>query len=112
MEKLDSKWIAATALAFVTGFAAFAAAAATTVTVSQKNRAFGPGYITITKGDVIRFTNDDEFLHQIYTKAAGFAFDSDEQSPGHPLVITFPTAGVFEVRCGIHPKMLLTVTVK
>ena len=111
MEKPDRKWIAAAALAFVAGFTTLAAAAAT-VTVSQKNRTFGPGNITIAKGDVIRFTNDDEFLHQIYTKASGFAFDSDEQSPGHPLVVAFPTAGVFEVRCGIHPKMLLTVTVK
>jgi plastocyanin len=111
MEKLDRKWMAATALAFVVGFSTLAAAAAT-MTVSQKNRAFGPSNITIAKGDTIRFTNDDEFLHQIYTKASGFAFDSDEQSPGNPLTVAFPNAGVFEVRCGIHPKMLLTVTVK
>lgn len=111
MQQLERNWIAAAALAFVAGFSTFAMAAGA-ITVSQKNRTFGPGNITIAKGDTITFTNEDEFLHQIYTKGSGFAFDSDEQSPGHPLTVAFPSAGVFEVRCGIHPKMLLTVTVK
>jgi plastocyanin len=40
-----------------------------------------------------------------------FNYDSYEQSPGETAVVTFTTAGSFEVRCHIHPKMHLHVDV-
>ena len=63
----------------------------------------------IASGDTVRFDNDDKFLHQIYVAAASFSFESDEQEPGTSVEIHFTKAGTFEVRCHIHPKMLLTV---
>jgi plastocyanin len=38
--------------------------------------------------------------------------DSDEKAPGETLEVRFPTAGTFDVRCHIHPKMHLVVHVK
>ena len=80
--------------------------------VTQLHRGFSVGALTIAAGDVIRFSNADEFLHQIYVKAASFSFESAGQESGESLDIAFPVRGTFEVRCEIHPKMLLTVTVR
>jgi plastocyanin len=80
--------------------------------VSQKNRVFAPRQIEIRTGDSLRFTNEDEFLHQVFVDSAGFRFNSKEQSPGETVDVKFTTAGEFQVLCGIHPKMLLTVQVR
>jgi plastocyanin len=79
--------------------------------IVQKNRMFHTKEIEVTHSDVLRFINADEFLHQIYVKSPDFSFESDEQPPGKNIDIKFP-AGTFEVRCRIHPKMLLVVHAK
>jgi plastocyanin len=86
--------------------------AAGPVVVNQIRRAFSVRDIHIQKGETIRFNNIDEFLHQLYIDSRTFKFSSPEQSPGQVVDVTFPTAGTFEVRCEIHPKMLLNVTVE
>lgn len=75
-------------------------------TIVQKGRRFIPGEITIARGASLTFTNNDEFIHQIYVTGL---FDSDERVPGQVLVENFSRAGTFEVRCHIHPKMKLVV---
>jgi len=77
--------------------------------VAQKGRNFEVPRITIAAGDTIRFTNDDEYLHQIYVKSPDLNFDSAEQAPGQVIEVRFRNAGTYEVRCRIHPKMLLVV---
>ena len=91
-------------------WAAFAADEAHTIV--QKGRTFHPGEITINRGESLTFTNDDEFIHQIYSKSDAFNFDSDEKNPGENITETFTAAGTFEVHCHIHPKMKLVVHVK
>lgn len=77
--------------------------------MAQRGRNFEVPRIAIAAGDTIRFTNEDEFLHQIYVKSADFTFDSAEQAPGQDIDVRFRNAGTYEVRCRIHPKMLLVV---
>lgn len=77
-------------------------------TVVQKGRRFLPAEITIRKGESITVTNDDEFIHQIYSDGL---FDTEEKRPGQNIVESFPRSGTFEVRCHIHPKMKLMVRV-
>lgn len=81
-------------------------------TIVQQGRAFRPGEVTINHGDTLTFANQDEFIHQIYVKSDAMSFDSDEQPPGQSVQLKFPASGTFEVRCHIHPKMLLTVHAK
>jgi plastocyanin len=99
--------IAALALA-----AASTAFAATVHTVSQKGRNFAVGQVTIARGDSVHFTNEDEFIHQIYIDSKDMTFDSAEQLPGQAIDVNFPRTGIFPVRCHIHPKMLLSVRVE
>ena len=88
------------------------AASAATFDVSQKGRVFQPESIEINVGDTLAIHNDDEFLHHVYIKSPTFNYDSSEQPQGRTVEVKFPVAGDFEVRCGIHPKMLLVVHVK
>jgi plastocyanin len=78
-------------------------------TIVQSGRAFHPVEVTIAKGDSLTFTNNDQFIHQIYVSGL---FDSEEKSPGENLTESFSQAGTFQVRCHIHPKMKLVVHVK
>lgn len=80
--------------------------------VVQKGRAFSVPSVSIARGGVVRFSNEDRFRHQLYIDSPAMSFDSDEHDPGTTLDIPFTTAGTFEVRCHIHPKMLMTVSVR
>ena len=95
-----------TALLVLAPLAAFADDAHTIV---QQGRAFRPAEVTINRGEALTFTNNDEFIHQIYVPDL---FDTDEKSPGQNITENFPRSGTFEVRCHIHPKMKLVVHVK
>lgn len=81
-------------------------------TITQKGRAFSAKSLQMIRGGVVRFDNVDTFIHQIYVESPTFSYDSNEQSPGEQIDITFPKSGTFEVRCHIHPKMLLNVEVQ
>ena len=106
-----SRWAVPTFAALAV-FAVAAASADDAHTIVQNGRAFHPVEVTINHGEALDFSNQDEFIHQIYVDSAGFQYDSAEQPPGETLQIKFPDAGTFPVRCHIHPKMLLTVHVK
>jgi plastocyanin len=86
-----------------------APAFAATDVVVQKGRAFRPSEVSIARGDTVTFTNDDNYIHQVYVEGL---FDSTEKAPGENLNETFPQTGTFQVRCHIHPTMKLTVRVR
>jgi len=86
------------------------AIAGTTYTVSQKGKAFPSKKLEISKGDIVSFENDDPFRHNIVIHALGF--NSGLMKAGENRVVTFNRAGMFDVRCLIHPKMEMTVVVK
>jgi plastocyanin len=81
-------------------------------TIMQKGRVFRPADVRIGRGESLTFTNNDDFIHQIYVQAPGFSFDTEEKNPGQNVTQTFTSAGTFEVRCHIHPKMKLVVRVR
>lgn len=72
-----------------------------------------PGTLNVKPGDIVHIQNDDEDLsHHAYVASEQFKFDSGDQEPGRNVDITFTVPGTFNVLCGIHPKMRLTVQVK
>jgi plastocyanin len=80
--------------------------------VVQADRKFQESAITIARGDVVRFANDDPYIHQIYVNARNFNFESSMQPPKEIIEVRFTAAGVYQVMCHIHPTMHLTVTVQ
>jgi plastocyanin len=100
--------ILAVAIAFAGGsVAAFAAERS----ISQKGKAFSESTITVKKGDVVIFVNDDSITHNVMSADAGNEFNVGAQPPGVSTPVTFDKAGEFTVICAIHPRMKLTVKV-
>ena len=81
-------------------------------TIEQKDRQFSQIEITIKPGASIVFTNSDEITHNVFSNSKDNAFNIKVQTPGNSSTVTFTNEGVTEVRCAIHPKMKLLVTVK
>jgi plastocyanin len=80
--------------------------------VSQKGRTFHPETMTLVRGETVTIVNDDsDLLHHAYVDSPNFSFDSGDQEPGSRTPVTFSEKGVFQVLCGIHPKMKLVVRV-
>lgn len=81
--------------------------------VSQRGRDFQPNQISIKRNDTVLIVNDDaDLLHHAYVDSEKFKFDSSDIEPGGKVDIKFPVAGDFNVLCGIHPKMKLSVHVE
>jgi len=82
------------------------------IIVSQKGRTFHPETLVVSKGETVVIVNDDsDLLHHAYVDSPTFSFDSGDQEPGSRTPVTFTQTGVFQVLCGIHPKMKLVVRV-
>jgi plastocyanin len=83
------------------------------VGITQKDMQFTPHEVVLGKGDVLVFTNLDTTTHNIQVvNADGDAVDKGLQRPGEIVKHVFAEPGSYQVRCQIHPDMMLTVTVK
>lgn len=100
------------ALLGLVGGVSWAASQSAPYHVSQRGRDFQPNRIVIQRGETVRIVNDDaDLLHHVYVSSDKFNFDANDMEPGSKVDIKFPVVGDFNVLCGIHPKMKLTVYV-
>jgi plastocyanin len=81
-------------------------------TVFQKGKQFSVTTLSAQVGDIVVFVNDDEFAHNIYSETPGIEFDFHKQMPGEQDTLVLGKAGVFDVRCAIHPRMKMTIVVE
>jgi plastocyanin len=79
--------------------------------IGQKGKTFSESAITIKKGDVVMFVNDDTVTHNIMSTNPGNEFNIGAQAPGVSTPVTFEIAGEFTIFCAIHPRMKLIVKV-
>ena len=86
--------------------------AAAPITVNQKGLQFSSTELTVSKGQVVVFMNDDRTPHNITVAGDGVNLNSGLQPPGTEFRVPFAKTGTYAVSCGIHPKMKLSVTVK
>jgi plastocyanin len=87
--------------------------AAATIMVSQHGLIFNKTSVTLAKGDRIVFTNEDDVMHNIHIFGPGDdQKDLGLQRPGATLNYTFDKAGLYSVRCNIHPSVKMAVTAK
>jgi plastocyanin len=80
--------------------------------INQKDREFSTNQITIKPGEQVVFKNNDNVTHNVFSNSKINPFHIKIQQPGHSSTVQFTNEGVTEVRCAIHPKMKLMVTVK
>jgi plastocyanin len=79
--------------------------------ISQKGKVFSESAITLKKGDVVMFVNDDNVTHNIMSNDSGNEFNIGAQAPGVSTPVTFDKSGEFTILCAIHPRMKLMVKV-
>lgn len=87
------------------------AEAVSTTTVSQKDKRFAPGAILLKLGEALRIVNDDTRTHNVRVDGGNMHFNSDGQNPGDTVTLGFDQPGHYDIICGIHPEMRLSVDV-
>jgi plastocyanin len=97
------------ALVIISGLSTGAFAA--TEVIHQKGRLFSTDSITVKKGEMLTFLNDDTVPHNIMSASQGNEFNLGSQSPGSSTEVTFKEAGDVTVICAIHPRMKMSVKV-
>jgi plastocyanin len=108
----DGKAAAAVdAIVYVVGFTEKPDAAAPLASVAQQGRRFVPDLVAVTAGDSITFPNNDPFLHNVFSKSAARKFDLGSFKKGEHKDYEFPSVGVVDVYCNIHPEMAATILV-
>ena len=82
------------------------------VVVGQKDKAFTVKEVEISVGDTVRFLNEDDFFHNVFSLSDAALFDLGSFPKGEHRDIQFDTAGEVEVECAIHPSMKMVIHVK
>jgi plastocyanin len=73
----------------------------TVVDISMSGMLFSPASKTVTKGTVIKWTNNDSYAHTV-TSNDGTSFDSGNIAGGATYSYTAATVGTFDYHCNIH----------
>ena len=79
--------------------------------VRQSEKMFAPQSLTVAKGSLVNFANDEKFVHHAFVDSPQFVADTGDIPPGERRGIVFGKAGMFLVRCAIHPQMKMMVEV-
>jgi plastocyanin len=88
------------------------ARAAAPVTVTQKGLQFSVEELALEKGQTVVFSNNDRTAHNITVSGEGLNLNGGLQQPGGEFKVPFVKPGTYQVSCGIHPKMKMTIKVK
>jgi len=89
-----------------------AQAQAADVSVDQAGQQFSQSSLTLKAGDTLVFTNKDDVTHNVKVINGDDTDDKGLQKPGEVIKATFAKPGTYQVRCAIHPKMKIDVTVQ
>ena len=103
------KSICLTAAALLAGFGA----SAKDGEIVQRGIRFAEGAVTIKVGDTLHFRNSDDVMHNLVVRDSWNNLQNEGlQKSGTVISKTFTEAGLFEIRCAIHPRMKMTVSVE
>ena len=78
--------------------------------VSINGFKFVPADVTVNAGDTVVWTNQDNVPHTV--ESSDGTLKSDELSKGDTYKHAFTKPGKYEYKCGIHPSMHGSVTVR
>ena len=82
-----------------------------TATIVQKDEAFVPRVVAVTRGSTIEFPNSDPFFHNVFSLSRGATFDLGRYPRGESRSRRFPNAGLVKVYCHIHSHMTASIMV-
>ncbi|MBE8476943.1 cupredoxin domain-containing protein [Streptomyces justiciae] len=87
-------------------------AEAATHQVLMSGYAFSPRSLTITAGDTVTWTNQDQAPHDVKTTSGPASVHSPMLNKGGSWSHTFTTAGSYGYVCTVHPDMTAQLVVK
>ena len=79
--------------------------------LQQKNKAFEPHLLVVTKGSTVDFPNHDPWFHNVFSLFNGKRFDLGLYEAGTSRTVHFDREGVSYIFCNIHPEMSAVVVV-
>ena len=80
--------------------------------IKQAGKKFSATDLTVAAGETIQYVNDDAVTHNVFSVTPSHRFNLGVMKPGDQGEIAFEDAGTLEVRCAIHPAMVMNVTVE
>jgi plastocyanin len=80
-------------------------------TIMQKDEAFVPRVVAITRGSTVEFPNSDPFFHNVFSLSRGASFDLGRYPKGATKSRRFTSAGLVKVYCHIHSHMTASILV-
>jgi len=107
----DGKATSADVIVYIVGYSEPGLADTATAKIAQKGRKFVPDLVAVTVGENVSFPNQDSFLHNVFSQSSARKFDLGSFKKGDAKEKDFPTAGVIDVYCNIHPEMAATILV-
>ncbi len=80
------------------------------VSMDQRGMKFLPHILTVTQGDTVKFLNNDNVAHNVYSPdGEGYNLGTFKQN--EDASYTYNRTGVYAQLCSIHPEMLAYVFV-
>ena len=81
-------------------------------TVSIASMAFNPPSLTVKKGSIVRWVNNDVVAHTVmFTRQSGITCGTGIMSSAQSCSVKFDDLGTYAYTCSIHPGMQGTVIV-
>lgn len=79
--------------------------------IGQRGSQFNPPTLTVRKGDILVFVNDDNKPHHVVSHTPLQTFDLDLIQPGSEVRQVMDRVGEVVIGCDVHPRMETIVTV-
>jgi plastocyanin len=79
--------------------------------ISQKDKTFNPDLRVVVAGQAVQFTNDDPWVHNVFSTSAARPFDLGQPGPHETRTVSFPNPGLVDVFCNIHEQMYANILV-
>ena len=73
--------------------------------LAQKDEAFVPRVVAVTRGGSVDFPNRDPIFHNVFSLSPTRRFDLGKYAQGHSKSVRFDRTGLVKVYCDIHAEM-------
>ena len=98
-------------IVFVQDAPAEAALQGDRASIQQRDEAFVPRVLAVSRNSVVEFPNFDPFFHDVFSLSKDATFDLGRYPKGEKRERRFTRAGIVKVYCNIHSQMSATIMV-
>ncbi len=82
-----------------------------TASIEQQDRQFVPDMVVAPVGSTVSFPNMDAIFHNVFSLSKPKSFDLGNYPKGQTRTVVFPTAGIVDIYCHLHPNMAASIVI-